>query len=401
MSNVLIVPEKNEGMSPLKVVEEGLKSKSIDQVYIIDGWSTDNTVDLLNDALPVLARRYRKEVELSRSRLRNTGKGGAMVTGMEIALEEGHSRIVFVDADVSSVTSGWFDYLVHGMDQYNADMTRGYFDRSPFDAQITRHITIPAINMFFPEGRGISQPLGGELCLEDSLARYLLEYPMAPPHTWGIDTFMTVTSLVGGFKVVELYLSQKLHKGKKLRDLEDMLLECFDEIAKLMHFHGRDRKVPVSLETRVVTVPKSDSEIERVGVDVRTLPYTDLNSEVEAFFESVKERELDLKLLGELGIAEDDEAMVSKLLRNPTTFLKESGLLDGRRWVQFLDTLFRGYVKTQFSSRYRDILVTIWRLRALAFCVNEADSFDAAEENSRKQADYAFELYQARAQTSR
>lgn len=401
MSNVLIIPERNEGISPLKVVEEGLKSKSIDQVYVIDGWSTDNTVDLLSDALPVLARKYRKGVEIFHSKLRNTGKGGAMITGMETALQEGHSRIVFIDADISSMTSGWFDYLVHGMDQHKADMTRGYFDRSPFDAQITRHITVPAINMFFPEGRGISQPLGGELCLGPSLARYLLEYPMAPPHTWGIDTFITITSLVGGFRIVELYLAQKLHKGKRLRDLEDMLMECFDEMAKLIHFHGRDRDVPAPSERRVITVPKSDSDIERVGEDVRTLSYTDLNSEVEAFFGSVKERELDIELLGELGFARDDKAVVSRLLGGPATFLKESGLLDGRRWVQILDTLFRGYVKAAFSSRYKDILVTVWRLRALAFCVNEAASFDVAEENTRRQADLAFDLYQAKARTPR
>ncbi|MFQ5838421.1 MAG: glycosyltransferase, partial [Thermoplasmata archaeon] len=234
MTNVLIVPEKNEGSSPLRVVEEGLKSGSIDEVYVIDGWSTDNTVSLLNEALPRLARDYGKGVELHRSKLRNTGKGGAMVTGMEIALSAGHSRIAFADSDISSITSRWFDYLVSGIDQYDADMTRGYFDRSSFDAQITRHITVPAINMFFPEGRGINQPLGGELCMRDSFVRYLLNHPLAPPHTWGIDTFITVTALVGGFKIVELYLSQKLHKGKKLSELEDMLQECFDEMARLI-----------------------------------------------------------------------------------------------------------------------------------------------------------------------
>ncbi len=400
MSNVLIIPEKNEGVSPLKVVEEGLRSKSIDQVYVVDGWSTDNTVDLLSEALPVLARKYRKDVELLHSRLRNTGKGGAMITGMETALEGGHSRIVFIDADISSMTSGWFDYLVQGMDQHRADMARGYFDRSPFDAQITRHITVPAINMFFPEGRGISQPLGGELCLRPSLATYLLEYSMAPPHTWGIDTFITITSLVGGFRVVELYLAQKLHKGKRLRDLEDMLIECFDEMAKLIQFHGRDKVVPVPSERRVITVSKSESDIERVGEDVRTLSYTDLDSEVEAFFASVEERELDLELLGELGCSEDDEGMVSKLLGDPATFLRESAVLNGGRWVQILDTLLRGYVEAQFSSRYRDILATMWRLRALAFCVNEANSFDVAEENTRKQADLAHEWHQARARAS-
>ncbi len=392
MTSVLIIPEKNEGTSPLKVVEEGLKSRSIDAVYVIDGWSTDDTMELLSDALPRLSNQYGKSIELLRSKLRNTGKGGAMVTGLENALSDGHSRISFVDADISSVTSSWFDYLVEGIDRYDADMARGYFDRSPFDAQITRHIVLPAINMFFPEGRGISQPLGGELCMKDSLARYFLEYPLAPPHTWGIDTFLTVTSLVGGYSVVELYLTQKLHKGKTLDDLEGMLAECFDEVAKLIHFHGRDRSVPASLRPGVVTVPRSESSIERVGEDVRTLAYADANAELQSFFEYVEERHVDVGLLSELGILEEDVALVSRLLRGPSDLREESHLLSAGKWVQMLHSLLLGYIRRGFSARYGGILYTIWRLRALAFYLNEAGDFEGAEESTRKQAEYAARL---------
>jgi glycosyltransferase involved in cell wall biosynthesis len=401
MSTVLIVPEKNEGASPLRVVEEGLRSRSIDAVYVIDGWSTDDTLATLEDGLPRLSRQYRKPAEVVRSRLRNTGKGGAMVTGMEIGLEEGHSRVVFADGDISSVTRGWFDYMVEGIERYKADMTRGYFDRSPSDAQITRHVTIPAINMFFPEGRGISQPLGGELCMTDTLVRYLLEHSLAPPHTWGIDTFMTVTTLVGGFRIVELYLSQKLHKGKRLRDLENMFLECFDEMARLIQFHGRDRDVPASLEAMVTTVPRSESPIERVGTDVRTLAYMDAESEVDALFHDLGRREVDLHLLRELGVPAGDVSAISKALSNPSEFVRESRRMDAPRWVRILNALLRGYIRERFGGRYRDVLYTVWRVRALAFCINEAVDFEAAEESSRRQADLAYELGRSGFQAAR
>ncbi len=403
MTNVLVVPEKNEGTSPLSVVEEGLKADSVDEVYVIDGWSTDDTVDLLNEALPELAERYGKAVSLYRSRLRNTGKGGAMVTGMEVALREGHSKIAFVDADISSLTSLWFDYMIGAMDKSGADMTRGYFDRSPFDAQITRHITVPAIHMFFPEGHGINQPLGGELCMRDSLVRYLLEQPVAPPHTWGIDTFLIVTSIMGGFKVVELYLAQKLHKGKTLGDLADMLPECFDEMAKLIYFHGRHETLPLSWKSQVVTVPRSESPIERIGADVRTLAYTDLGAEVENLFEYVKEHRIDWTLLSELGIGEEEKTLVSRLLRTPSVLRKEGGRLDARTWVGLLNGLLRGYIARQFSGRYWDLLYALWRLRAVSFFLNEARTFEEAEENSRNQARHAVKIFEEtlKAQASR
>jgi glycosyltransferase involved in cell wall biosynthesis len=401
ISSVLIVPEKNEGSSPLKVVEEGLRSRSVDEVYVIDGWSTDDTASILKDALPRLAKRYGKGAELYRSKLRNTGKGGAMVTGMEIGLEEGHSRFVFADGDISSVTSGWFDYMVEGIEGYKADMARGYFDRSPSDAQITRHVTIPAINMFFPEGRGISQPLGGELCMTDTVVRHLLRYPLSPPHTWGIDTFMTVTTLVGGFRIVELYLSQKLHKGKRLRDLENMFLECFDEMAKLIHFHGRDRDVPTLLDPVVTTVPRSESPIERVGRDVRTLAYMDGEAEVDVLFDDIQSREVDLHLLRDLGVLAEDVSAISRALSNRSDFLRESRRIDAPRWVRILDALLRGYIRERFSGRYRDVLYAVWRVRALAFCTNEAIDFESAEESSRRQADLAYELGRSGSQADR
>jgi glycosyltransferase involved in cell wall biosynthesis len=394
MSNVLIVPEKNERLNPLKVVEEGLKSESINEVYIIDGWSTDNTRLLLKRRLPKLAKKYGKNVELHCSKLRNAGKGTAMVTGMEIALDKGHSNIVFMDGDIVSITSKWFDLLINGMQKYNADMTRGYFDRSSFDAQITRHVTVPSINMFFPEGRGINQPLGGEICMKSSFAQFLLDYHIAPPSTWGIDTFITVTALVEGFNVVELYLSQKLHKGKTLRELENMFLECFDEMAKLIHFHGRNRKIPPSPKTNVKIIPKSESKIERVGKDVRKLTYMDFNSELDHLFSSIKNLKLDFKSLGKLGLKEEDCKGIVRLSRSLETFKKESVWLGAERWVQILSALLRGYIKQQFSSRYHSLLFNVWRMRALAFCLNEATSFEKAEENTRIQAEYAFELGQ-------
>lgn len=395
MGAVLIVPEKNEGSSPLAVIGEGLKSPGVDAVFVVDGWSNDGTMDLLREKLPPLAQEAGKEVRLHRSKLRNTGKGGAMVTGMELALDEGYSRVAFVDADISSATSGWFDYLVGGIDRYEADMTRGYFDRSPFDAQITRHITLPAIHAFFPEGRGIRQPLGGELCMKDTLVRHLLDHPMAPPHTWGIDTFLVVNTLVGGFRAVELYLAQKLHNPKTLPDLEGMLAECFDEMAQLVHYHGRDTRVPGRVPSGVATIPAPESPVQRVGRDVRTAAYTDLEAELAAHLDFVHDRRVDLGLSEELGVSRKDRALLARMLEGPVAFRKESRRLDGPRWVGILTRLLKGYIRREFSPRYHEVLFALWRSRAVAFFLHEAATFEEAEANTRRQAEYAYEFGRA------
>jgi hypothetical protein len=400
---MLVVPEKNEGQRPLAVIEEGLNATTVDEVLVVDGWSTDDTVAVLNERLPELADRYGKRVGLVRSELRNTGKGGAMVTGIKQALADGHDRILFLDADITSMTSKWCDVLIEGVDRYDVAMTRGYFDRSPFDAQITRHVTRPLIGLFFPEGREVNQPLGGELCMTADLARHLLDCGIAPPHTWGIDTFYIINTLIGGHRVAELYLTQKTHRKKSMDELKTMFIECFDEAVKEVHFHGRDETVPTDTESLVRVLPPAATDIERVGEDVRTLVYVDLDEQIDSWFEFVAQLEKEAELMKELGIAAPDVALLLDLFSvdpeapaaSDKGFRQRSKTLDVEAWVRILDSLARGYIAQRFSGRYHDLLFAIWKLRTLTFCLNEARDFEEAEENTQRQAAYAFRYGQA------
>lgn len=394
MSNVLIVPEKNEGKRPLLVIEEGLKSDSVDEVYVLDGWSTDDTVALLSERLPDMEEEYGKRVKLIYDELRNAGKGAGMVTGMKQALADGHDRIIFLDADITSMTSKWCDALIEGIERYNVAMTRGYFDRSAFDAQITRNITRPLISMFFPEGREVNQPLGGELCMTADLARHLLDCGIAPPCTWGIDTFLTINTVTGGYRIAELYLTQKTHKKKSMDQLKTMFIECFDEVVQQVHFHGRDKQVPSDVESLVAVMPRSASDIERVGEDVRTLVYVDLDEQIASFFAFVRRLSDSAGLMDELGIPTAEAELLLELFNASADFKERSKKLDIEAWVHILHSLARGYIARRFSDRYHDLLFTIWKLRTLTFCLNDARSFKEAEESTRRQATYAFQYGQ-------
>jgi glucosyl-3-phosphoglycerate synthase len=388
MSTVLIIPEKNEGQNPIFVAEQGLKAQGVEAVYILDGWSTDDTYERLKRALPELRGRFpNKRVELLRSRLRETGKGGAMVTGMERALADGFERILFMDGDITSVTPQWCELLLKGLQ--GAAMARGYFDRSPLDAQITRHITRPLMAIYFPEGRAIQQPLGGEVAITAELARHLLEGAgIAPPHNWGIDTFLTVNTVVGGFPVVEVYLTQKTHKRKSLTELRAMLAECFDELCKQIAFHGRLGGVP-DAEMEATVLPEEEAP-ERIGEDVRTQRYVDPEEQMGRFFTYVHGLRRPEMRLGELGLSQDLRDLVLELF-DEARFRERSAKLDIRSWVELVDQLARGYIKRDFSCVYHDVIFACWQLRALAFAVHEAQSFEAAEENTRRQAEYAYE----------
>lgn len=390
MSTVLIIPEQNEGRHPLYVAEQGLQSGRVEAVFIVDGWSTDGTFAALQEELPRLrARHPEAQIEVLRSELRETGKGGAMVTGMKYALTNGFRNVVFLDGDITSVTPHWITFLLENMERHRAAMARGYFDRSTLDAQITRHVTRPLMAIYFPEGRRIQQPLGGELVLTAELASYLLrEAPTAPPHHWGIDTFLTVNTVAGGFSVVEVYLTQKVHKRKSLTELRSMLVECFDEMCKEIAFHGRSHAVPEPKVNLVVVTPKENA-IERVGGDVRSLRYADLEEQRERFFTFVRGIRQPKTRLRELGLPKEHRDLILNLF-DRRRFDVESSQLNGELWVSLIDRLARGYIERGFSPIYHDVVFACWTLRALSFAHHEAESFEAGEEATQRQAEIAF-----------
>jgi len=402
MTNVLIIPERNERLKPLNVIERGLKSKNIDEIYIVDGWSTDGTVPLLKRQIPKLQKKYKKKIKIFYSELRNTGKGGAMITAMKRALKDNHSKILFLDADITSSSPEWCDVLIEGMDKNKVDMVRGYFDRAAHNAQITRHITRPLINMFFPEGHGINQPLGGELCLSKELTKHLVDYKISPPHTWGIDTFFTIVTLIGKFKIAEQYLAQKVHNKKSIMELRPMTIECFDEASKLIYYSKRYLKIPKFKQSLVKQLPHSP-KIKRIGPDVRKLKYINLNYEIEMFLSYVKNLiangQINPTRINNVPISKfEDNTLILDLLmaKSVDDFKEKSKLLTRVVWIRTLNTLTRKFIHFNFAKRYYELANLLWELRSLSFALNEAKSFEEAEENTRKQAELAFNFGQSK-----
>ena len=400
MTNVLIIPERNEKLKPLNVIERGLSSDSIDEIYVIDGWSTDGTETLLQSKIPKLQKKFKKKIKLFHSGMRNTGKGGAMITGIKKALQAYHSKILFLDADITSVSPAWCDLLVKGVDKHKVDLVKGTFDRAPFDAQITRHITRPLISMYFPEGRNISQPLGGELCMTKDLAKDMISMDVAPTHTWGIDTFFTINSLTQGYKVAEQYLCQKSHNKKSTSALREMLIECFDEAAKLIYYHNRHVEIPQVKKNLVKHIGRKEA-VKRIGIDVRTMQYTEPSVEVENFLGHVN----NLTSNGIITSNRINNVPLSKFAdrllfldlmytRDAKKFKEKSKKFGKAEWIRTLDVLTRKYIHFNFATRYYELIYLLWKVRSLCFMTNEAKTFDMAERNTAEQSKLAFDFAQ-------
>jgi glucosyl-3-phosphoglycerate synthase len=87
-------------------------------------------------------------------------------------------------------------------------MARGYYDRRPRDAAVTKLVAKPVISIFFPELANMEQPLSGEVCAtmkawHDLLERERKRSDALIPYGWGIDVWFLIEAMMAGQKIKE------------------------------------------------------------------------------------------------------------------------------------------------------------------------------------------------------
>ena len=116
MKNIsVIVCAFNEEKTIAKVLRTIAKNHDICEIIVINDGSTDRTADIIKKLKHKLNL---KIIDLPD----NKGKGYAMATGVEQAKEE---IIVFIDADISYLTSEHIDSLIYPILRKEADMVLG------------------------------------------------------------------------------------------------------------------------------------------------------------------------------------------------------------------------------------------------------------------------------------
>ena len=116
-----------------------------------------------------------------------------------------------VDADLRSITPEWMKHLLEPILK-GYDFVLPRYSRHQFDGTITNHICYPLLYGLL--GENVRQPIGGDFAFSPRLAGYWLEQKWLPTtRLYGIDIFMTLHAIIGGFRICEAGLGVKVHKA--------------------------------------------------------------------------------------------------------------------------------------------------------------------------------------------
>jgi glucosyl-3-phosphoglycerate synthase len=199
---VTILPTKNEEATIENTVHIASRSKFNPEVIVVDAYSSDNTADLARKAGAIVIQQPEQIFP---------GKGNAMKAGLREAVKNRAADIaLFLDADISNVSPEWIDKLINALIQNNCDMSRGFYQRQPRDAAVTKLIARPMLNIFFPELSHFEQPLSGEVCARRQMWERLLDL-QGSPDGWGIDIWFLIETSMLGYHSKEVFLGSKNH----------------------------------------------------------------------------------------------------------------------------------------------------------------------------------------------
>lgn len=141
------------------------------------------------------------------------GKGNNLLNLFRFGARYRHSLkgVVVVDADLKSITPEWVKYLGEPIVR-GYDYTLPRYSRHQFDGSITNHICYPLLYGLL--GQDIRQPIGGEFGFSPTLMdHWLAQSWTRTTRQYGIDIFMTLNAVLGGFRVCEVGLGAKIHKA--------------------------------------------------------------------------------------------------------------------------------------------------------------------------------------------
>ena len=361
--NCLLIISKNEGLNPLSIAEQGIDSGVINKVIISDG-SNEETFNRLK-------KRETKNIEvISEKKYVNTnetGKGIGMINGGLAAIEQKFERIGYIDGDIYNPNmSKWFQFFFEPLEG-NIDVVKTAFSRNPADGQITRHITKPLIAMFYPNAWEIDQPLGGELALKIEVLKDLFKKGMPPSYGWGIDTFITLKSLMYGYKIGEVYLGQKMHGKKTLTNLRKMFIQCFNEAIRMIQYF-----YSLSVRKKINPIIRISSPFSRdIGFSET---YMDVKQEI---IRSIP----NFKLMKKMMIPHDDLFYEIKNVEDFNSFYEKTKLIDVNVWVEMLYWFVKKYNPDLINQYYLR-----WKIRALSFCLHEINTVEQAENRTIFQA---------------
>lgn len=208
---VVGIPSFNEADSignVVSIIDKGLSKTFVPQECIIvnvDNNSSDATKSVF------LATETRCPKYFINTGGENRGKGKNLLSLFGYSQSIGAKVTATFDADLLTIEPSWVPNLIRPVVDNICDYVCPLYSRNRFEGSITNHLALPLIHAIF--GITIRQPIGGEFALSKEVVDYLLLQAVPPAVLqYGIDIFMTLHSIGGGFKIGEAFLGKKFHK---------------------------------------------------------------------------------------------------------------------------------------------------------------------------------------------
>ena len=192
---------------PARQVDKGLLKHYPDEKAVIinaDNASPDGTEGVFMGAETKTPKIYITTPE-------NTpGKGYNFLNMFRKVMDLNADVLICIDSDLEEVDPDWIRYFAEPV-QDGYDFVHPLYSRHKYDGTITNNICYPLIYGLF--GKNIRQPIGGDFALSRRMIEHLLLRPWhRTTHQYGVDIFLTMNALVGGFKTCATGLGAKVHK---------------------------------------------------------------------------------------------------------------------------------------------------------------------------------------------
>jgi hypothetical protein len=233
---VIGIPTYHSGPAVIHVIESvarGLEKHFRDAkalILVSDGGSTDDSREMA-EQVEVDSFNIEKIVTIYRG---IPGKGSGLRAIFEAARFLRAEAVAVFDSDLVSITSEWVKNLIDPV-FHGYDLVCPYYRRYKFDGTITNTIAYNLTRALY--GKRVRQPIGGDFGVSRKLLTHYLDQDVweSDVARFGIDIYMTVSAIVGGFAVCQARLGAKIHGRKDpAADLGPMFQQVVGTIFNLM-----------------------------------------------------------------------------------------------------------------------------------------------------------------------
>jgi glucosyl-3-phosphoglycerate synthase len=275
----VVVPALNEESRVGRVVAHvaALRSRRlVDELVVVDGGSTDATVDeasaagadvvRLHDVLPPPQA---------------WGKGGALWASLQATHGD---VVVFLDADVETFDAAWVPALVAPLlDGPDVQLVKAAYARplrpdgvtvSGTGGRVTELVARPLLHLLWPDLSGVLQPLAGECAARRTL---LEELPFASGYGVEIGLLVDTYERHGLTALAQVELGEKRHRHQDDEAVARMAASVLHTALRRLEAHGRaEFAVPLGQHLRQAATGLATSGTRLHDIATTDLPPLDV-----------------------------------------------------------------------------------------------------------------------------